>query len=101
MKDDLDRIYQTHVQGKQSLPLAHLSSGPEFNPQFQRDPESLKFEQSCLSQLANISKQDDVEKNIQPINNVSSDSIKRYSFEDALRELKEFEDNLNKLKSSS
>ena len=101
MKDDLDRIYQTHVQGKQSLPLAHLSSGPEFTPQFQRDPESLKFEQSCLSQLANISKQDDVEKNIQPINNASSDSIKRYSFEDALRELKEFEDNLNKLKSSS
>lgn len=101
MKDDLDRIYQTHVQGKQSLPLAHLSSGPEFVPQFQRDPESLKFEQNCLSQLVDISKKDDIEKNIQPINNTSFNSIKRYSFEDALRELKEFEDNLNKLKSSS
>jgi hypothetical protein len=101
MKDDLDRIYQTHVQGKQTLPLAHLSSGPEFVPQFQRDPESLKFEQNCLSQLINISKEDDIEKNIQPVNNSSTETIKRYSFEDALRELKEFEDNLNKLKSSS
>jgi hypothetical protein len=101
MKDDLNRIYQTHVQGKQTLPLTHSSSGPEFMPHFQRDPENLKFEQSCLSQLINISKKDDIEKNIQPVNNIALGTVKRYNFEDALRELKEFEDNLNKLKSPS
>ena len=101
MKDDLNRIYQTHVQGKQTLPLAHPSSGPEFMPHFQRDPENLKFEQSCLSHLIKISKKDDIEKNIQPVNNIALGTVKRYNFEDALRELKEFEDNLIKLKSPS
>jgi len=101
MDKDLTRIYDTHIRGKQVSSLASFSNSPSFTPQFQRDPESLKLEQNCLSQMINISKQDDIEQNIQPTNNITTNTVKRYSFEDALRELKEFEDNLNKLNSSS
>jgi hypothetical protein len=101
MDKNLTRIYDTHVKGKQVSSLGGYSNSPEFTPQFQRDPETLKFEQNCLSKLINISKQDDLNKNIQPIDNISNNTIKTYNFEDALKELLEFEKQVEELKSSS
>lgn len=101
MDKNLTRIYDTHVKGKEVSGIGRFASSPEFVPQFQRDPESLKFEQNCLSQLVDISKKDDVEKNIQPISSNITNNIKTYNFEDALKELLEYEKQIEKLKSSS
>ena len=86
-KDDLGRVYSTHVKGKTFVPLMGMNSSSLSFPSFERDPQSIEMENSFLNSLKNVVNE---EEKINPTiinSNNSLNSIKTYSLEDAIREL--------------
>lgn len=87
-KDDLSRVYSSHVSGKPSVMLSgsQNSSFPSFST-FEKDPQSIELENSFLKSLKNVVAE---EEKINPTvitNNNNLNSIKSYSLEDAIKEL--------------
>lgn len=87
-KDDLGRVYSSHVSGKPSVMMSGSQnySFPSSST-FERDPQDIELENSFLKSLKDVVAE---EEKINPTvitNNNNLSTIKTYSLEDAIREL--------------
>jgi hypothetical protein len=89
---NLENIYSSQVRGKNSI-LLTPSSGPSFSPSFERDPQNQKLENDLVNMFNSVlSEEEKINPTIKPETSIG---LKTYSFEDALKELYEFEKKSN------
>lgn len=92
MHKNLENIYSSQVRGKNSI-LLTPSSGPSFSPSFERDPQNQKLENDLVNMFNSVlSEEEKINPTIKPETSIG---LKTYSFEDALKELYEFEKKSN------
>jgi hypothetical protein len=85
----LSDVYSRSVSGKASISLPLNSSSASFNT-FERDPEMIKMEKTFLNCFKSvIDKEEEINptKNIINNSNNTTNNIKTYNLEDAIREL--------------